>query len=83
MKYEYDQSRALVTKDSLDSSSDELSEAQKELIAIGMNKSWRMPTFKAKHFVGHANITPYGAMKQYFLELNSREEMLVQQEYEL
>jgi|MDTC01.2.fsa_nt_gb hypothetical protein len=83
MKYEYDQSKALVTKDSLDSSSDELSDAQRELIAIGMNKSWRMPTFKAKHFVGHANITPYGAMKQYFLELNSREEMLVQQEYEL
>ena len=83
MKYEYDQSKTLVTKDTLDSSSDELTDAQKELIAIGMNKSWRMPTFKAKNFVGHANITPYGAMKQYFLELNSREELLVQQEYEL
>lgn len=83
MTYKYDQSRALVTKDSLDSSSDELTDAQRELIAIGMNKSWRMPTFKAKHFVGHANITPYGAMKQYFLELNSREELLVQQEYDL
>jgi len=83
MSYKYDQSKALVTKDTLDSSSDELTDSQRELIAIGMNKSWRMPTFKARHFVGHANITPYGAMKQYFLELNSREELLVSQEYEL
>lgn len=83
LTHNYDNTAIMITKNNLDSSSDELSDSQRELIAIGMNKSWRMPTFKAKHFVGHANITPYGAMKQYFLELNSREELLVNQEYEL
>ena len=73
----------IITHENLDSVHDELSENQRKLVAIGMNKSWRMPAFKAKHFVGHANISPYGAVKQYFLELNSREELIIKQEYDI
>lgn len=41
-----------------------------------------MPGYKAKHFVGMAQITPYGAMKQYFLELAARQEMMWKTEYD-
>jgi hypothetical protein len=41
-----------------------------------------MPLYKAKHFVGMAQITPYGAMKQYFLELAARQEMIWKTEYD-
>jgi|TARA_B110000902_G_scaffold95452_1_gene112992 hypothetical protein len=41
-----------------------------------------MPIYKAKHFVGMAQITPYGAMKQYFLELAARQEMMWKTEYD-
>ncbi len=42
-----------------------------------------MPVYKAKHFVGRAQITPYGAMKQYFLELHARQESMWNMEYEI
>lgn len=83
MDFKETKALTMITHENLDSVHDELSENQRKLVAIGMNKSWRMPAFKAKYFVGHANISPYGAVKQYFLELNSREELIIKQEYDI
>jgi hypothetical protein len=49
---------------------------QAELIAYSLGREWQMPTFKAKHFVGNAQIHPYSKLKQYLLEINSRESAL-------
>lgn len=60
----------------------DLSEEHKEIIKTSLTKTWSMPKFKAEYFVGHAQITPYGAMKQYILEVNSREGTIINLEYE-
>jgi hypothetical protein len=55
---------------------------QKELIEKAINTPWTMPEFKAKHFVGNAQITPYAELKQYLIELNAREGTVELLEYE-
>lgn len=61
----------------------ELSTVHQDYVQLAVNKSFKMPKFKAKHFVGSAQITPYGAMRQFFLELKSRETALLDLEYQL
>lgn len=41
-----------------------------------------MPEFKAKHFVGNAQITPYAKVKQYLTEIENRQLMVEQNVYE-
>jgi hypothetical protein len=41
-----------------------------------------MPEFKAKHFVGNAQITPFAKVRQYLVEIENRQIMLEQNEYE-
>jgi hypothetical protein len=53
-----------------------LTENQANLIAYSISREWIMPTFKAKHFVGNAQVHPYSKIKQYLLEINSREDAL-------
>jgi hypothetical protein len=60
----------------------EVTEYQKDLIQYSINKIWAMPEFKAKHFVGNAQITPYAEVKQYFIELSSREDLVESLEYD-
>lgn len=67
----------------LTTDTDELTDEQKDIVAYSLSRNFTMPEFKAKNFVGHANITPFGAMKQYLLELQSREAGIKSQEYEL
>lgn len=45
-------------------------------VKFAINKVWTIPEFKAKHFVGNAQVTPYAEIKQYFIELSSREDMV-------
>lgn len=61
----------------------ELTDTQQQYVQMAVNKSFKMPNFKAKHFVGQAQITPYGAIRQFFLELKSRETSLLDLEYQL
>ncbi len=61
----------------------ELTDTQQKYVQMSVNKSFKMPNFKAKHFIGSAQITPYGAMRQFFLELKSRETSLLDLEYQL
>jgi len=61
----------------------EISEMDKKIFEVAQQaQSDFMPVYKAKHFVGKAQITPYGAMKQYFLELHARQEMIWKMEYD-
>ena len=41
-----------------------------------------MPEFKAKHFVGNAQITPYAKVKQYLTEIENRQLMIETNVYE-
>jgi len=64
-------------------SSDELTDKQRQLINFGVAKNFTMPVYKAQNFVGHGQITPYGAMKQYFMEIQGRENAIMNVEYEI
>ena len=61
----------------------ELSKEQQNYIDISLKEKWTIPKFKAEHFVGHGQITPFGAIKQYFLELVGRETAIQNCEYEI
>ena len=47
-----------------------------KLLDIADKGSFAMPEFKMKHFVGDAQITDYSKIKQWFMELRSREDGL-------
>jgi hypothetical protein len=59
-----------------------LTAEQQDAIKFAINKIWTMPEFKAKHFVGNAQISPYAELKQYYIELSTREDMVENHEYE-
>jgi len=46
----------------------------KELIDFALTKSNATPRFKLKYFVGGAQLTPYGMLRQWLMELRAREE---------
>lgn len=60
-----------------------VSPEHKELIAKSLNQKWVVPEFKVKNFIGNAQITPYAKIKQYLLELNTRESAVENMEYEV
>jgi len=64
------------------SNTDIVTPEQKVLIEDAINTPWTLPEFKAKHFVGNAQITPYAELKQYLIELNAREGTVEMLEYE-
>ena len=60
-----------------------LDEEQKGLIATSLSQHWTIPEFKVTNFIGNAQITPYAKLKQYLLELNTREGSVELMEYEV
>lgn len=62
---------------------DHLTEEQLELITKAEDRSLIMPEFKITHFVGNAQITPYAKIRQYLIELNSRQAAVESMEYEV
>lgn len=60
-----------------------VNEAQRQLIATALSQKWTVPEFKVKNFIGNAQITPYAKLKQYLLELNTREGAVEGMEYEV
>ena len=74
---------AIYSKNDISTNVDALSENQKELIAHAMGKSWTVPEFKVRYFIGNAQITPYAKLKQYMTELNTRESAVENMEYEI
>lgn len=59
-----------------------LTSEEKNYIAYSISNDISLPAFKAEHFVGNAQITPYAKIKQYLLELSSREDVLEAIEYD-
>ena len=60
-----------------------LTEDEKKLIKLSMNKEWTNPKFKLRWFVGQAQITPFAKFRQWLLEIKSKEESIENMEYEL
>jgi hypothetical protein len=53
-----------------------LPETSKELVSFTLNKNWETPYFKLEHFVGNQEITPFGKLRQWLLELKTREDVI-------
>lgn len=60
-----------------------LSDDDRSLVEMSMNKEWSNPKYKLKQFVGQAQITPFAKVRQWILEIKSREETIEQLEYEI
>jgi hypothetical protein len=53
-----------------------LSDAEREILLTAHNKEWTNPKFKVRWFIGEANYTPYGKLKQWLMEAKSREQTI-------
>ena len=60
-----------------------LNEREKGAISYAINKEWTNPKYKLRWFVGQAQITPYSKLRQYLLEIKSKEESIENIEYEI
>jgi len=60
-----------------------LDEKDRELVEWAYNKEWTNPKFKLRHFVGDQQITPFSKLRQWLLEIKSREEQIERMEYEI
>lgn len=60
-----------------------LNEKEKELLGYCMNKEWSNPKFKLRWFVGETQITPFSKLRQWLLEIKSREEAIEKLEYDI
>jgi hypothetical protein len=60
-----------------------MSEDQKDIIAVAMSKEWTTPEFKVKNFIGNAQVTPFAKLRQYIIEMNTREHAVQGMEYEV
>ena len=60
---------------------DKLSEVDRNLLNVAEQISFSLPKYKADNFVGGAQITPYAKLKQWLIELRSREDIVEHLEY--
>lgn len=60
-----------------------LSDKEKELLDYSLNKEWANPKFKMRWFVGETQITPFSKLRQWLLEVKSREEAIEKLEYDI
>jgi hypothetical protein len=59
----------------------ELNEYDRNLLNFAENLSFSLPRYKAENFVGGAQITPYAKLKQWLVELRTREDAVEHMEY--
>jgi hypothetical protein len=59
------------------------SKEQKDILLYSVNRQWGTPVFKLENFVGGAQYTPFGKLRQFMLELGSRENMISEQELKI
>lgn len=63
---------------------DGINDDDKEIVELARTQTaQQMPVYKADHFVGKAQLTPYGAMKQYLLEIESRDHSIMENDYNI
>ena len=60
-----------------------LTEKDKALLNYSLNKEWANPKFKMRWFVGETQITPFSKLRQWILEIKSREEAIEKLEYDI
>lgn len=60
----------------------DMSVEHQDIISKSISNGNGLPAFKAENFVGNAQITPYAKVKQYMLEISSREDVIEQMEYD-
>lgn len=60
-----------------------LTDREKELVKLSLNKEWTNPKFKLRWFVGQTQITPFAKFRQWLLEIKAKEESIENMEYEL
>lgn len=70
-------------KSELMSDTSMLSEKDQEILEYSMNKEWSNPKFKMRWFVGETQITPFSKLRQWLLEVKSREEAIEKLEYDI
>jgi hypothetical protein len=57
--------------------------SQKDILLYAVNRQWGTPVFKIDNFVGGAQFTPFGKLRQLLLELGTRETLLSEQELKI
>jgi len=62
---------------------DDLNDGQVDLIEKSLNTQWGQTDFKSEHFVGNSQIHPYAKLRQYMMELRTREEVCETMEYQM
>jgi len=72
-----------VHKSELLSDVSQLSEKEVALLDYSQNKEWANPKYKMRWFVGETQITPFSKLRQWLLELKSREEAIGKLEYDI
>jgi hypothetical protein len=60
-----------------------LTDREKDLVKLSLNKEWTNPKFKLRWFVGQTQITPFAKFRQWLLEIKAKEESIENMEYEL
>lgn len=60
-----------------------ISENDRNIITLAMNKEWTNPKYKLRWFVGQTQITPFAKFRQWLLEIKGKEEAIENQEYEI
>lgn len=56
---------------------------QKEILKYSVNRNWGTPVFKMDNFIGNAQYSPFGKLRQFMLELKTREDMVLQMEHSI
>jgi len=67
----------------LESDTSMMSDKDKKLVELCLNKEWANPKFKLKWFVGETQITPFAKLRQWLLEIKGREETIETMEYDI
>lgn len=80
---EYGKYKDLFVKKEITTNTALIRQDQKNTLALAYNQYWASPKYKLKWFVGQAEFTPFHKIRQYLLELRTREDSIENQEYEL
>lgn len=67
----------------IESDASMLTNQEKDLVTLAMNKEWTNPRFKLRWFVGQTQITPFAKLRQWLLEIKGKEEAIENMEYEI
>jgi hypothetical protein len=56
---------------------------QKDILLYSVNRNWGTPVFKIDNFIGNAQYSPFGKLRQFMLELKTREDKVLKGEHNI